>query len=127
MLKAFMRAVSTSNAHQTLKGKPPELQTLLKGFADWLSSRRSTPIGRNWGPCDIINISFIENLLLIETVGLYGRRIVNRWHRKPRDHCTFTNSKLELKIIFRSFVYPHTHTHTHTHTHICTLYNCNIK
>jgi hypothetical protein len=45
--------------HQTMKGKPSELQTLIKGVADWLSllsPPRSALIGRNWGSCDIINI-----------------------------------------------------------------------
>jgi hypothetical protein len=30
------------NAHQTLKGKPAEQQTLIKGVADWLRPAKST-------------------------------------------------------------------------------------
>jgi hypothetical protein len=30
------------NEHQTLKGKPAELQTLIKGVADWLRPADST-------------------------------------------------------------------------------------
>jgi hypothetical protein len=37
-----LRAVSTSNAYKTLKGKPAELQTLIKRVADWLKPAEST-------------------------------------------------------------------------------------
>jgi hypothetical protein len=40
----------------------------------------SAPIGRNWGLCDI-NISLIENLSLIETMGPHGRWIINKKKR----------------------------------------------
>jgi hypothetical protein len=38
----FMRAVSTSNTHQTLIGKAFELITLIKGVDDWLRPTEST-------------------------------------------------------------------------------------
>jgi hypothetical protein len=65
-----------------------------------LSPPRIAPIGRNWGPCDIINISLIENLSLIETLGPCGRQIVNRCHRKPRDHSITT----ELSLLFIAYI-----------------------
>jgi hypothetical protein len=48
-------------------------------------SLRSVPIGRNWGPFDIVNMLLIEDLWIVETMRPYGRQIVNV---NIVNHCT---------------------------------------
>lgn len=67
-----MLAVSTNCAHQTLKGKPANLQMLIKGVTNWLRPAKCS----DWPKLGAMWYKHIANkiLYLMEALCTYGDR-----------------------------------------------------